>query len=174
MMDTAWTSTPVDVLHQLLHTKVKVTTVTSQHTGRVLTIDPVTYSLVLYCGEDETLDHVFGHSVVKVTVIDHHCDSELKQTLLQYLQPHNTTCYSSQQLQQIRDKLKLWITQHRIPVELRLILYIYSQSQYEHKKSKILFLCYQWVDGLDDIIPMPSKKISAPMFLLSIFIFSKS
>ena len=74
---------------------------------------------MLYCEDDETLDHVFGHSVVKVTVTDHHCKTELKEALQQFLQPQNTTEYSTQQLQQIRDKLKSWITLHRIPVELK-------------------------------------------------------
>ena len=46
-MDSTWTRTPVDELHQLLHTKVKVTTITTQHTGRVLTIDPITYRYIL-------------------------------------------------------------------------------------------------------------------------------
>lgn len=117
-MEQPWTSTSVGEMHSLLHSCISVTTATSEHQGRVLTIDPVTHSIVLLC-DDGTLDHVFGHAVTEVTIIERHCSEEMKQKMEELLTPKQQTHYSSQELAITRDRLKAWIAKNRIPVEVK-------------------------------------------------------
>merc|ERR1712150_188705 len=104
-----WSDTSVADIHALLYKTICVTTTEdTAHQGRVVTIDPITYSIVLH--NKKKLTHVFGHAVVKVTVLDDEVSEQSKQVLDAFVSPKEMKNHDKAEMKTRKEMLKKWIT----------------------------------------------------------------
>ncbi|CAI9575791.1 unnamed protein product [Staurois parvus] len=102
--------------------EVKVSTdEKNEYQGWVITIDPVSASVVLANFEDaqKTLVRVvMGHALQKVEAINE-ADDLIKNRLSHIFSIHETSLHSSEDLETRKQSLKSWLEQNNIPVTLQ-------------------------------------------------------
>ena len=117
-----FTKDPGEKMHYLFK-EVRVTTEDgNSHSGHVYTIDPVSQSVVLVKFNSDThsmegIKVVMGHAVEDIVIIDDNTET-YKDKLNSLFKPPETTQLSGEEIEQQRDKLKLWLLKNRIPIEV--------------------------------------------------------
>lgn len=117
-MDTEWTS--LGPAHWSTRTHKSVTvTVDNGHElrGLVVTVDPVSASLVLLDGAEVRL--VLGHAVKEVQVLDSELDPDQSHHLEMLFRENYSAVDRNLDLNQTRTRLLDWIRLNRVPVEMK-------------------------------------------------------
>ncbi|NXQ89409.1 GEMI6 protein, partial [Nyctibius grandis] len=89
-----------------------------EYEGWVLTVDPVSASIVLATFlEDETvsISVVLGHAVQEIKVLQEG-DDEMKQRLSCIFAPEESKAYNPEELEKRKNDLKTWLETNHIPV----------------------------------------------------------
>ncbi|XP_051471364.1 gem-associated protein 6 [Apus apus] len=98
---------------------VKVAAVEKQeYEGWVLTVDPVSASIVLatYLENGKvSISVVLGHAVQEVEILKEG-DDEMKQRLSRIFAPEESTAYSPEELEERKNSLRTWLETNHIPV----------------------------------------------------------
>ncbi|KAM4679724.1 gem-associated protein 6 isoform 1-T1 [Amazona ochrocephala] len=102
-----------------LNKLVKVAVVEKhEYEGWVLTVDPVSASIVLATfpeNESVSISVVFGHAVEEVEILKEG-DDEMKQRLSCIFAPEESKAYSPEELEKRKNNLKTWLETNHIPV----------------------------------------------------------
>ncbi|NXS81632.1 GEMI6 protein, partial [Erpornis zantholeuca] len=102
-----------------LNKLVKVVAVEKhEYEGWVLTVDPVSASIVLATfpeNEKVSISFVMGHAVQEVEVLQEG-DSDMKQRLARIFTPEESQAYSPEELEKRKNALKTWLEANHIPV----------------------------------------------------------
>ncbi|NXE95812.1 GEMI6 protein, partial [Menura novaehollandiae] len=102
-----------------LNKLVKVVAVEKhEYEGWVLTVDPVSASIVLATfpeNEKVSISFVMGHAVQEVEILQEG-DSDMKQRLSRILAPEESQAYSPEELEKRKNDLKTWLETNHIPV----------------------------------------------------------
>ncbi|NXI01274.1 GEMI6 protein, partial [Pachycephala philippinensis] len=102
-----------------LNKLVKVVAVEKhEYEGWVLTVDPISASIVLATfPEDEkvSISFVMGHAVQEVEILQE-ADSDMQQRLARILTPEESQAYSPEELEKRKNALKTWLETNHIPV----------------------------------------------------------
>ncbi|XP_064002337.1 gem-associated protein 6 [Pogoniulus pusillus] len=102
-----------------LNKMVKVAAVEKlEYEGWVVTVDPVTASIVLatFLEDDEvSISVVLGHAVQEVVILKEG-DDEMKQRLSSIFAPEESKAYSPEELEKRKNSLKTWLETNHIPV----------------------------------------------------------
>ncbi|XP_069709060.1 gem-associated protein 6 [Phaenicophaeus curvirostris] len=98
---------------------VKVAAIEKQeYEGWVLTVDPVSASIVLATfseNEEVSISVVLGHAVQEVKILEEG-DDEMKQRLSCLFAPEESKAYSPEELEKRKNDLKTWLETNHIPV----------------------------------------------------------
>ncbi|NWW77565.1 GEMI6 protein, partial [Climacteris rufus] len=89
-----------------------------EYEGWVLTVDPVSASIVLATfpeNEKASIWFVMGHAVREVEVL-REGDGDMKQRLSRILAPEESKAYSPEELEKRKNDLKRWLETNHIPV----------------------------------------------------------
>ncbi|XP_027520377.1 gem-associated protein 6 isoform X2 [Corapipo altera] len=89
-----------------------------EYEGWVLTVDPVSASIVLAAfpeNEKVSISVVMGHAVQEVEILKEG-DSEMKQRLSRIFAPKESKAYSPEELEKRKNDLKTWLETNHIPV----------------------------------------------------------
>ncbi|KAM6271934.1 gem-associated protein 6 isoform 2-T2 [Spheniscus humboldti] len=89
-----------------------------EYEGWVLTVDPVSASIVLATfleNEKVSISVVLGHAVQEVEILKEG-DDEMKQRLSCIFAPEESKAYSPEELEKRKNKLKTWLETNHIPV----------------------------------------------------------
>ncbi|NXS25979.1 GEMI6 protein, partial [Pomatostomus ruficeps] len=89
-----------------------------EYEGWVLTVDPVSASIVLATfpeNEEASISFIMGHAVQEVEIL-REGDSEMKQRLARILAPEESQTYSPEELERRKNALKTWLETNHIPV----------------------------------------------------------
>lgn len=89
-----------------------------EYEGWVLTVDPVSASIVLATfpeNEKGTLSFIMGHAVQEVEILQEG-DSDMKQRLARICAPEEGQAYSPEELEKRKNALKTWLETNHIPV----------------------------------------------------------
>ncbi|NXG79878.1 GEMI6 protein, partial [Baryphthengus martii] len=89
-----------------------------EYEGWVLTVDPVSASIVLATfleNEEVSILVVLGHAVQEVEILKEG-DDEMKQRLSGILAPEESKAYSPEELEKRKNDLKTWLETNHIPV----------------------------------------------------------
>ncbi|NXH24782.1 GEMI6 protein, partial [Myiagra hebetior] len=102
-----------------LNKLVKVVAVEKlEYEGWVLTVDPVSASIVLAAfpeNEKVSISFVMGHAVQEVEILQEG-DSDMQQRLARILEPEESQAYSPEELERRKNALKTWLETNHIPV----------------------------------------------------------
>ncbi|NXU48646.1 GEMI6 protein, partial [Turnix velox] len=86
--------------------------------GWVITVDPVTASIVLATfpeNEEGSISVVLGHAVQEVEILKE-ADDEMKQRLSAIFAPEESKAYSPEEQEKRKKDLKTWLETNHIPV----------------------------------------------------------
>ncbi|NXI46915.1 GEMI6 protein, partial [Galbula dea] len=89
-----------------------------QYEGWVVTVDPVSASIVLATfleNEKVSISVVMGHAVQEVKILKEG-DDEMKQRLSSIFAPEKSKAYSPEELEKRKNDLKTWLETNHIPV----------------------------------------------------------
>ncbi|XP_076191016.1 gem-associated protein 6 isoform X3 [Aptenodytes patagonicus] len=89
-----------------------------EYEGWVLTVDPVSASIVLATfleNEKVSISVVLGHAVQEVEILKEG-DDEMKQRLSCIFAPEESKAYSPEELEKRKNNLKTWLETNHIPV----------------------------------------------------------
>ncbi|NXI53996.1 GEMI6 protein, partial [Chloroceryle aenea] len=89
-----------------------------EYEGWVLTIDPVSASIVLATfleNEKVSISVVLGHAVQEVEILKEG-DDEMKQRLSCIFAPEESKAYSPEELEKRKNDLKTWLETNHVPV----------------------------------------------------------
>ncbi|KFV17018.1 Gem-associated protein 6 [Tauraco erythrolophus] len=89
-----------------------------EYKGWVLTIDPVSASIVLATfleNKKVSISVVLGHAVQEVEVLEEG-DDEMKEQLSRIFAPEESKAYSLEELEKRKNDLKTWLETNHIPV----------------------------------------------------------
>ncbi|KAM6298260.1 gem-associated protein 6 [Aegotheles albertisi] len=89
-----------------------------EYEGWVLTVDPVSASIVLATfleNEKVSISFVLGHAVQGVEILEEG-DDEMKQRLSSIFAPEESKAYSPEELERRKNNLKTWLETNHIPV----------------------------------------------------------
>ncbi|NWX23596.1 GEMI6 protein, partial [Aegotheles bennettii] len=89
-----------------------------EYEGWVLTVDPVSASIVLATfleNEKVSISFVLGHAVQGVKILEEG-DEEMKQRLSSIFAPEESKAYSPEELERRKNNLKTWLETNHIPV----------------------------------------------------------
>ncbi|NWT16668.1 GEMI6 protein, partial [Vireo altiloquus] len=89
-----------------------------EYEGWVLTVDPVSASIVLATfpeNEKVMISFVMGHAVQEVEILQEG-DSDVKQRLARIFAPEESQAYSPEELEERKNALKTWLETNHIPV----------------------------------------------------------
>lgn len=89
-----------------------------EYEGWVLTVDPVSASIVLAVfleNEKVSISVVLGHAVQEVEILKEG-DDEMKQRLSCIFAPEESKAYSPEELEKRKNDLKTWLERNHIPV----------------------------------------------------------
>ncbi|NXL64140.1 GEMI6 protein, partial [Chordeiles acutipennis] len=104
---------------QYVNKMVKVAGVEKhKYEGWVLTVDPVSASIVLATfleNEQVSISIVLGHAVQEVEILKEG-DDEMKQRLSCIFAPEESKAYSPEELEKRKNDLKAWLETNHIPV----------------------------------------------------------
>lgn len=116
-MESAWSSLGPAHWSALTHKRVAVLADNGQeHRGLVVTVDPVTASVVLLDQAEVRL--VLGHAVKKVEILDQDSDPEqLRRLETLFRESQSTAMDPGLDLDQTRARLLDWIRLNHVPVE---------------------------------------------------------
>ncbi|NWR73938.1 GEMI6 protein, partial [Centropus unirufus] len=102
-----------------VNSMVKVAVIEKQeYEGWVLTIDPVSASIVLatFPGNEEvSISVVLGHAVQEVKILKE-ADDEMKQRLSCIFAPEESEVYGPEELEKRKNDLKTWLETNHIPI----------------------------------------------------------
>ncbi|XP_030125197.4 gem-associated protein 6 isoform X2 [Taeniopygia guttata] len=90
----------------------------NEYEGWVLTVDPVSATIVLATfpeNEKGSISFVMGHAVQKVEILQEG-NSDMKQRLARILEPEESQAYSPEELEKRKNALKTWLETNHIPV----------------------------------------------------------
>ncbi|NXC53477.1 GEMI6 protein, partial [Aleadryas rufinucha] len=89
-----------------------------EYEGWVLTVDPVSASIVLATfpeNEKVSISFIMGHAVQEVQILQEG-DSDMKQRLAHIFAPEESEAYSLEELEKRKNALKTWLETNHIPV----------------------------------------------------------
>ncbi|XP_051238703.1 gem-associated protein 6 [Dicentrarchus labrax] len=91
-----------------------------EHRGWLLTVDPVSASLVLVNfgeGEGASVQVVMGHAVEEVEVLQEANEEITDRLQASFLPPRNRTRLDPEELRRRRGGVRRWLEKNRVPVE---------------------------------------------------------
>ena len=116
--DAIFTTDPSEWM-QYVYKEVCVTTKTGAlYTGRVYTVDPVSQAIVLANFDGQTLIQyvaVMGHAIESIAIMDDNIE-KYKDTLDCLFRSKDDVLLGPEELDQKKEKLRLWLLKNRIPV----------------------------------------------------------